>query len=93
MEGESTLTISGSPTINGSIYGAGMGLTNYENMAKFTGTTNININTDLSINAYGGGNIAKTIGTANVNINSGTHMQAIFGGGNVGVLEGTSNVQ
>ena len=35
--------------------------TNYENMAKFTGTTNININTDLSINAYGGGNIAKTI--------------------------------
>ena len=26
MEGESTLTISGSPTINGSIYGAGMGL-------------------------------------------------------------------
>ena len=93
MEGESTLTISGSPTINGSIYGAGMGLTNYENMAKFTGTTNININTDLSINAYGGGNIAKTIGTTNVNINSGNHTQAIYGGGNVGILEGTSNVQ
>lgn len=93
MEGESTITISGSPTINGSIYGAGMGLSEYANMAKFTGTTNININTDLSINVYGGGNIAKTIGTTNVNINSGNHTQAIYGGGNVGILEGTSNVQ
>lgn len=92
MIGTSTLTISGTPTITGEIYGAGMGLSNYENMAKFEGTTNIDINADLTTNVFGGGNISKTIGTTNISINSGTHTSAIYGGGNVGVLEGTSNV-
>ena len=92
MEGTSTITISGSPTITGNIYGAGMGITEYENMAKFTGTANINIEADLATNVFGGGNIAKTSGTTNINVNSGKHTAAIYGGGNVGILDGTSNV-
>lgn len=68
MDGTSTITISGTPTITGNIYGAGMGLTNYAEMAKFTGTANVNINADLSTSIFGGGNIAKTSGTTNINI-------------------------
>lgn len=92
MEGISTITISGTPTITGNIYGAGMGLTEYENMAKFTGIVTINLNSDLTTNVFGGGNIAKTSGTTNININDGNHTAAIYGGGNVGILDGTSNV-
>lgn len=92
MDGTSTITISGTPTITGNIYGAGMGLTNYAEMAKFTGTANVNINADLSTSVFGGGNIAKTSGTTNININGGKHTADIYGGGNVGILEGTSNV-
>lgn len=39
-------------------------------MAKFVGTSNINIETDLDVEVYGGGNIAKTEGTTNINVNS-----------------------
>ena len=92
MEGTSTINISGTPKITGNIYGAGMGLSKYENMAKFTGTVNVNVSADLSTNVFGGGNISKTSGTTNININSGTHTADIYGGGNVGILEGTSNV-
>ncbi len=92
MEGDSIITISGTPTITGNIYGAGMGLSNYENMAKFTGGSTINLNSNLTTNVFGGGNIAKTSGTTNINVNDGNHSAAIYGGGNVGILEGTSNV-
>ncbi len=90
--GTSTITISGSPTITGNIYGAGMGVSGYENMAMLTGNTNVNINSDLSTNVFGGGNIAKTVGNTFININSGTHSADIYGGGNVGILEGTATV-
>ena len=35
--------------INGNIYGAGEGIANYPNTAKFIGTTNININETFKI--------------------------------------------
>lgn len=92
MEGNSTITISGTPTITGNIYGAGMGLSDYEDMAKFTGNATINISADLTTNVFGGGNIAKTSGATYINVNDGNHSAAIYGGGNVGILEGTSNV-
>lgn len=92
MEGNSVITISGTPTITGNIYGAGMGLTQYPNMAEFTGNATVNINADLSTNVFGGGNIAPTVGNTYININSGNHTADIYGGGNVGILNGTSNV-
>ena len=92
MEGNSAITISGTPNITGNVYGAGMGISQYPEMAKFTGIATININAELGTNVFGGGNIAKTIGTTNININSGTHTVDIYGGGNVGILEGTTNV-
>lgn len=92
MKGTTNITISGSPEINGDIYGAGEGIANYSETAKFIGTTNIYINTDLSQKVYGGGNISKTEGTTNVYINSGTHTNDIYGGGNVGEVNGTAKV-
>ncbi len=92
MKGNSNITISGTPSITGSIYGAGMGLSNYADMAKLEGTSTVNINGDLSINVFGGGNIAKTQGTTNININSGNHTADIYGGGNVGIVDGETNV-
>lgn len=92
MEGKSKITISGTPTITGNIYGTGMGLTQYANMAKFTGEATININSNLNTNVFGGGNIAPTVGSTYININSGNHTADIYGGGNVGILDGTSNV-
>ena len=92
MFGNSKITISGTPTINGSIFGGGAGLNGYSNMAKLTGTSTINIDSNLSSPVYGGGNIAQTSGQANILILSGNHKGDIFGGGNVGILDGTANV-
>lgn len=92
MKGTTNITITGSPIINGNIYGAGEGITNYPNTAKFTGTTNININTNLSQKVYGGGNISSTSGDTIININSGNHTNEIYGGGNVGEVTGKTSV-
>ena len=92
MMGDSKINISGAPIINGSIFGGGAGLDAYENMAKLTGTSTININANLTSAVYGGGNIAKTSGQTNILITGGNHTGDIFGGGNVGVLDGTANV-
>lgn len=92
MIGNSKIDISGTPTIRGSIFGGGAGLDGFENMAKLTGTSRININANLSSGVYGGGNIAKTSGQTNISISSGNHTGDIFGGGNVGILDGTANV-
>lgn len=92
MYGTSTINISGTPQINGKIYGAGNGVNGLDEMAKLIGTSNININTDLGIEVYGGGNIAKVEGNTNVNINSGSHTADIYGGGNIGEIQGNSIV-
>jgi len=92
MKGTTNITITGKPSINGNIYGAGEGISGYQNTAKFTGTTNININTDLTQKVYGGGNIALTSGYTFVNINSGNHTGEIYAGGNVGEVTGKASV-
>ena len=91
--GTSTITISGTPTITGSIYGAGMGISGSETTANFYGTTNLIINSDFAADVYGGAEIAKTYGTTNVTINSGTHPGTIYGGGNEGVVTGENSAK
>ena len=92
MEGTSYITILGSPNINGSIFGAGAGISKYEDMAKLTGDSNININSNLDVEIYGGGNNAKTEGTTNITIEGGKHSESIYGGGNLGVVLGNTNI-
>ncbi|MBO5413560.1 MAG: hypothetical protein J6A29_04650 [Clostridia bacterium] len=92
MTGKSQINISGTPTIRGQIYGAGAGIQGYEEMAKLIGTSTISVSANLSTEVFGGGNIAKTTGTTNININSGTHTRNVYGGGNVGIVDGTANV-
>ena len=53
MIGNSVINITGSPTINGDIFGAGNGIQNNQNIAKFMGTTTINIDSNLSHKAFG----------------------------------------
>ena len=92
MTGTSNIEISGTPTINGQVYGAGAGISGYSEMAKLVGTSNILLQTDSNFEIYGGGNIAKLEGTSTININSGTHTEDIYGGGNIGILDGTSYI-
>lgn len=92
VEGNSNIEISGTPTINGQVFGAGQGISDRADMAKLTGSSTIKINTDLSIDVYGGGNISKVEGTTNVNVESGTQTGSIYGGGNLGIINGTTNV-
>ena len=94
LEGTSTIQVIGTPTITGQIFGAGQGVSGYEDMAKLTGNSNISIEADLSTDVYGGGNISKTVGKTNVNIKTGTHTGDIYGGGNVGIVDGdaTTNI-
>lgn len=92
MEGNSNISISGNPQINGKIFGAGAGLSRYEEMAKLTGSSNINISCYLNTEVYGGGNNAKTEGSTNITLLEGIHNGAIYGGGNLGVVYGTTNV-
>ena len=92
VEGNSNIEISGTPKIKGEIFGAGQGISGRADMAKLTGSSTIKINTDLSIDVYGGGNISKVEGTTNVNIENGTQTGSIYGGGNLGTINGTTNV-
>ncbi len=92
MYGESHINISQNAEITGTIYGAGEGLNNYNEIGKLYGNSNINIGKDLDAEVYGGGNLAPIEGNTYININEGNHTKAIYGGGNLGVINGTSNV-
>ncbi len=94
MEGKSTITISETPTITGEIYGGGMGISGYDDMATLTGTTEVNIDANLIDTSvvFGGGSYAKTEGDTAVNIISGTHNANIYGGGNLATVSGTATV-
>lgn len=83
LYGESNINISGSPTITGTIYGAGRGY-NYSTkpeLAGCRGETNINIQgtPTLSGTIYGAGagisgydNMAKLIGNSYINLTAST---------------------
>jgi len=94
MYGDSNITIEGNPTINGSVYGAGegSGAAGYNAMARLTGVSTININNDIGLNVYGGGDAGEVVGNTYVNINSGNITGTIYGGGNVGLINGTTNI-
>ncbi len=91
--GNTTINVSGSPTITGSIFGAGAGISGLDEMAKLVGNANLNLNSDLTCDVYGGGNIAKVEGNIRLYINSGTHSGSMYGGGNVGIVDGTTIVE
>ena len=88
--GSTAVTINGTPKITGQIYGAGKGLSGYTDMAKLTGNSTININTDTTQDIYGGGRISQMEGTPTINIQKGNHTGNIYGGGNEGKVIGTS---
>ena len=100
MEGKATINISGSPIINGDIYGAGMGIANRSEVAKLTGSTEVNIEANISNHdIYGGGRIsyvqAATNGAevTNVNLKSGTLSGNVYGGCNsANIVNGSTNV-
>ena len=107
MIGNSVINITGSPTINGDIFGAGNGIQNNQNIAKFTGTTTINIDANLSHKVFGGGNNAYTVSPnspttqngvtlypliSTINILSGNHQGNIYGGGNLAPVQGATMV-
>lgn len=90
--GSTNVTINGTPKITGQIYGAGKGLSGYTDMAKLTGNSTININTDTTQDIYGGGRISQMEGNPTINIQKGNHTGNIYGGGNEGKVIGTSTI-
>ena len=102
LYGDSTINISGTPTINGNIYAAGCGY-NYRNkqeIAQMEGNSLIDISGTPKINGiiFGAGNgvsgydeMAKLIGTSNINISADLQTE-VYGGGNIAKVEGNTNV-
>ena len=90
--GSTNVTINGTPKITGQIYGAGKGLSGYTDMAKLTGNSTINVNTDTTQDIYGGGRISQMEGNPTINIQKGNHTGNIYGGGNEGKVIGTSTI-
>ena len=102
LYGDSTINISGNPTINGNIYAAGCGY-NYRNkqeIAQMEGTSTINIEGTPVINGtiFGAGNgvsgydeMAKLIGNSNINIYANLDSE-VYGGGNIAKVEGNTIV-
>lgn len=102
LYGDSSITISGSPTINGDIYAAGCGY-NYRNkqeIAQMEGTSKIDISGTPTIygKIFGAGagvsgydEMAKLIGTSNINISADLSTE-VYGGGNIAKVEGNTNI-
>lgn len=103
LYGNSNVIISGSPTINGDIYGSGKGY-NYStvpNNSKMVGNTTVTISGTPTIGSskviYGAGNgtslntTAGLTGNTTININA-TVNKVIYGGGNSANVTGNTNV-
>ena len=102
LYGDSHISISGSPVIEGDIYAAGCGY-NYssrQNLAQMEGTSNIEITGTPTIqgNIFGGGagvsgyeEMAKLIGDVNINIKANLSTE-VYGGGNIAKTEGNTNM-
>ena len=89
VQGNTTLTITGSTQIAGSVYGGG-------NMSKVVdGQTMVIVNgADVLINnsVFGGGNQAEVTGNTNVYVKDGRINGNVFGGGNLAKVEGKTTV-
>ena len=102
LYGDSSITISGNPTINGDIYAAGCGY-NYRNkqeIAQMEGTSKIDISGTPTIygKIFGAGagvsgydEMAKLIGTSNITISANLGTE-VYGGGNIAKVEGNTNI-
>lgn len=102
LYGDSNITITGSPLINGNIYAAGCGydLSSKPYLAQMEGTSNISISGSPTINGqiFGAGagiskyeDMAKLTGSSNITINCDLNSD-VFGGGNNAKTEGTTNI-
>lgn len=102
LYGESHITITGNPTINENVYGAGCGynLSSKPNLAQLEGDTTIEISGNPTINGtiYGAGaglsryeEMAKLIGTSTVTISSNLTSE-VYGGGNNAKVEGSTTI-
>lgn len=92
MKGNTNINISKLAVVNGNIYGAGEGINNYQEMAKLTGDSNLNIGSNFNGVVYGGGNIANCVGNTNIDITGGNLTGEVYGGANLGNTTGISNV-
>ncbi len=105
LYGNSNISISGSPTISGNIYGAGCGYkwsndTSKTELAKMYGTATIAVNGTPTITGtiFGAGagisglpEMAKLVGNSIISLNAGLTAD-VYGGGNIAKLEGTSEM-
>ena len=103
LYGDSNITISGSPVINGNVYAAGCGydLSSKPYLAQMEGNSNINISGTPTINGaiFGAGagltryeDMAKLTGTSNITISADLNVE-VYGGGNNAKTEGTTNIK
>ena len=102
LYGNSSIKVSGSPTINGDIYAAGRGydMSSKPELAQMEGNSVVNISGTPTINgtifAAGAGlarysEMAKLIGTSTTNIYSDLSSD-VYGGGNNAKVEGSTNI-
>ena len=86
VSGAATLTIDGSTTVAGSVFGGG-------DASKMSGNTTVNIKDEIVVNGsvYGGGNEADVAVNTTVNMTGGSVKGSVYGGGNVGSV-GTYSV-
>ena len=102
LYGDSHITITGSPTIEGDIYGAGCGynLSRKPNLAQLEGTSTIDISGSPKIygTIYGAGaglaryeEMAKLTGTSTINISASLSSE-VYGGGNNAKVEGSTTI-
>ena len=82
VTGNATLTIEGSTTVGGSVYGGGdESAVNGGTNILLTGTAIIGSNQDGTGDVYGGGNVASVGGSTQINLKGGTVVGDVYGGG------------
>ena len=94
MIGNTTITMTGNPTVGGSVFGAGEGINNstYAATARLTGNTDVHIAGNIGMNVYGGGFVGGVVGSTNVDIESGNVTGTVYGAGNMGSVSVSSTV-
>ena len=94
INGNTSLTISGTAKINGSVYGGGIGLPNDLTAAKINGSSTVTISGGtIAGDVYAGGERGSIANKATMNIEPGANIAGnIYGGGNNAGTVGSSCV-
>ena len=87
VTGAITITVDGTSTVGGSVYGGGNESKSYDNA-----TVTIGGEAAIAQNVFGGGNIAFVDGASGVNIEGGSVAGSVFGGGNAAKVSGSTFV-